>query len=162
MTRKEARATKHRRHRRIFVGLVLLVLAFGGVAVALWSSSGGGTGEARALAGEELTVTASTGTADLFPGFKEGDIYFAADNPNPYAVTFTSFQEAGISSSDERNCPASNVTVDSSAAIGVVVSANASGEALSIADVVTMSSLAPDACQGVAFTITLTLSGSQS
>jgi hypothetical protein len=42
------------------------------------------------------------------------------------------------------------------------VAANASNVANTIANVVTMVSGAPDGCQGVTFTIPLTLTGSQS
>jgi hypothetical protein len=123
---------------------------------------GSGNGRAASVTAQTITVSATTGAADLYPGFTLGDLHFVATNPNPYAVTFTAFTEAGITSSNQATCPAANVTVDDSAAISVVVPAKAVNQALSIANVVTMSSSAPDGCQNKTFDITITLTGSQS
>ena len=148
--------------RKILVAVGVLVLLMGGVAVALWSANGSGGGRAASVTAQTITVAATTGAADLYPGFTQGDLHFVATNPNPYAVTFTAFTEVGITSSNQATCPAANVTVDDSAAISVVVPANAVNAALSIVNVVTMSSSAPDGCQNKTFDITITLTGSQS
>jgi len=138
------------------------MFAIGGVAVALWSANGSGEGRATALTAQSLVVSATTGSADLYPGFTQGDLYLLADNPNPYPVTFTAFTESGIVSSNTTDCPSSNVTVNDSGAISLVVPANAVDAPLSIANVVTMSAGAPDGCQGKTFDVTITLTGSQS
>jgi hypothetical protein len=133
----------------------------GTMAYALWSSTGTGSGNAKALTAQAITVTAATGAADLYPGFSAGDVFFTVSNTNPYAVTFTGMTAGTVVSGDPTNCPASNVTV-SSATVNLAVAAGASNVSQSIADVVTMVSGAPNGCQGVTFTIPLTLTGSQS
>ena len=132
----------------------------GTMAYALWSSTGTGSGNAKALTAQAITVTAATGAADLYPGFTLGDVHFTVSNTNPYAVTFTGMTAGTVVSGDPTNCPASNVTV-ANATVSVAVAAGATNAAKSIADVVTMVSGAPDGCQGVTFTIPLTLTGSQ-
>jgi hypothetical protein len=148
--------------KKLVAAIFVVVAATSGVAAALWSATGSGSGQARSISAVTLTVTASSGTADLFPGFTQGDLHFSIDNPNPYPVTFTSFTESGITSSDNIACPASNVTVNDGGAISVLSAANAVGAPGTIADVVTMAGAAPNGCQNKVFTITLTLAGSQS
>jgi hypothetical protein len=54
------------------------------------------------------------------------------------------------------------VTVRNASGLSITAAANSSNVAESIANVVSMASGAPDACQGVSFMIGLTLSGTQS
>jgi hypothetical protein len=151
------------RTRKILIAVGVMVLVLGGVAVALWSADGSGNGQAKALTAQEVTFAVNpAGTADLYPGFTGGDIHFLATNPNPYPVNFTGFTVGTITSSDEANCAASLVTVDTVTAIDVDVAANASSAAGTIPNVVTLNSSAGDLCQGVVFTIPVTLTGSQS
>lgn len=138
------------------------LLTGGGIAAALWSASGSGSGDARALTAQVATVTAATGAADLYPGFTGGDVYFTVTNPNPYPVTFSSMTAGAVTSSNPGACAASNVAVANAAGLTLAVGANATSATQSIANVVTMSAGAPDGCQGVTFTIALTLTGSQS
>jgi hypothetical protein len=151
-----------KRRTRLFIALVAVgILVLGGIAYALWSADGSGSGNAKARTAITVDVNAATGTADLYPGATDGDIHFTLDNDNPYAITFDSFTAGTITSSNEADCPAALVTVDDSGAISVGVGANATGTAGTIADVVTLDSTAGDDCQGVTFTIALTLTGSQ-
>lgn len=138
------------------------VVTAGGFAMALWSASGSGSGNAKALSTVSITVTAATGAADLYPGFTQGDVFFTSANTNPFPVTFTSMTSGTVTSSDQTNCPASNVTVATASGLSLLVPAGATAQAGSIANVVSMAAAAPDGCQGVVFTIALTLSGSQS
>ena len=133
-----------------------------GMAYALWSAGGTGPGQAKALTAQSITVTAATATADLYPGFTAGDVFFTLTNPNPYAVTMTSMTPGTVTSSNPGTCPASNVTVAAASGLSLAVGANATSSTLSIVDVVSMAIAAPDGCQGVTFTVALTLSGSQS
>ena len=144
----------------VVVAVTAGVAVSGGVAWALWSSTATGSGNAKALSAVAVTVTASTGAADLYPGFTGGDVSFTVTNGNPYGITFTSMTPGTVASSDPTNCPASNVTV-APATISLAVAANATAAAGSIPDVVTMAGAAPDGCQGVVFTIPLTLTGAQ-
>jgi hypothetical protein len=148
--------------KRVVAGLIIGAAAVtGGAAVAMWSSTGSGSGNAKALSAVSITVTAATGTADLYPGFTQGDVSFTSANPNPYPVTFTSMTSGSITSSDQTNCPASNVTVTGATGLSLLVPAGATSQAGTISNVATMNALAPDGCQGVVFTIGLTLTGAQ-
>jgi hypothetical protein len=151
------------KRKKLLVALVgVAVLVLGGIAYALWNATGEGTGRATARTAIDIDVVARSGAADLYPGFTEGDIFFTLDNDNPYPVNFDEFTVNEITSSDPTNCPASLLDVDDSVAIDIDLAASTVSPVDSeIADVVTLSSAAGDACQGVEFTIDLTLSGSQ-
>ena len=143
------------------MGAVALV-ALAVPALALWLSSATGSGNARALTATTISVTATTGAADLYPGFTQGKVFFTAANTNPYNVTLTSLTSGTVTSSDQTNCPASNVTVANASGLSLLVPAGATAQAGSVANVVTMAPTAPDGCQGVTFTIGLTFTGTQS
>lgn len=127
------------------------------VAIAAWTSDGTGPGRAAAIDAEGLTITARTGTADLYPGNISGDVYFTVENPNPYAVTYTLATFGTVTSSDTTACPSLNVTTLPTAVVDLTVPANSAGTDLQIDDVVTMLLTAPDGCQGKTFDIGLTL-----
>lgn len=147
---------------RMAAGVIALVfLLTAGLAIALWSSDGSGSGRAAAISAQTVTVNAATGAADLYPGNTQGDVHFTLTNANPYPIRFTDMTPGAITSNDETNCPASNVTVGSETDLTLDVAANATSGPLSIADVVTLVSGAPDGCQGVTFTIALNLTGTQ-
>ena len=148
---------------KVALGLLVGTAALtGGTAMALWTSSGVGSGNAKALSAVTITVTASTSTPDLYPGFTQGKVAFTSVNTNPYPVTFTSMAPGPVTSSDPTNCPATNVSVASAAGLSLLVPAGASAQAGSIGNVVSMVPGAPDGCQGAVFTVALTLTGSQS
>ena len=132
-----------------------------GVALAAWTSTGVGPGQAASGAPVQLTVNAASGTADLFPGTTQGDVYFTITNTNPYAVTFTSMTAGpgAITSSDATACSATNVTLTGATGLSLTVAANTTSGTLSIANVVSMSLAAPDGCQNKTFQLPLTLTG---
>src|SRR5437660_9891956 len=99
------------------LGVVVGVLAALGIAFAAWTASGTGSGRASAISAQALTVNASTGTADLYPGFTQGDLYFTVTNPNPYGVSLTNFTSGAVTPSDPPNWPAANVTVTASGSV---------------------------------------------
>jgi hypothetical protein len=148
--------------KKVVVGLIIGAAAVtAGAAVAMWSSSGSGAGNAKALTPVNITVTATVGAADLYPGFTQGDVFFTSANPNPYPVTLTAMTSGTVTSGDPTNCPASNVTAANATGLTLLVPAGATTQAGSIANVITMLSTAPDGCQGVVFTIPLTFTGTQ-
>jgi len=157
------RTTRISSKKKIAVGAALFSVGTVGTAAAFWSATGSGEGQARSISAVQLTITAATGAADLFPGFTGGDVFFTVNNSNPYPVTFTAYSGATIVSSDPTNCPNANVSVAASGTVApsLVVGANASGVAGSIPDIVSMATTAPDGCQNKTFTVTLTLTGSQ-
>jgi hypothetical protein len=145
--------------RRMAVTATLLLGALiVSVAFATWTTTGSGSGRAKSLSNVDLTVTARTGAADLYPGFTDGDLYFTVANSNPYDVTFTSATFGAVTSSDTTACPSSNVTVDASASgLSLTVPAGSAGTDLQINDVVNMLAAAPDGCQDKTFDIVVTL-----
>jgi hypothetical protein len=157
-----SRSDNHSKKKFAVVGLVVAALIGGSMAYALWTANGTGSGSAKALTAQQITVNASTGTADLYPGFTGGKVFFTLTNPNPYAVTMTNMTSGAITSSDPTNCPASNVTVGTASGLSLAAAANSTSAQQSISNVVSMAAGAPDGCQGVTFTVALTLSGTQS
>ncbi len=156
-------ATKISSARRMVIvaGGVACALVMG-VAFALWTQTGTGTGSAKALQAAPSTVAVDSATADLYPGFDGGDLYFKVDNPNPYPVRFTSMTAGAVTSSNPTGCPESNATVANKSGLSIDVPANTTtAVSKTIADVVTLASNAPNACQGVTFSINVTLSGAQ-
>ncbi len=158
-----SRFARPTRKKAIVAGLLAAILAASGVAYALWSSTAVGPGRAASGSAVQLTVNAASGTADLFPGTTVGDAYFTITNTNPYPVTFTSMTTGpgAITSSDATACPPTNVTAVGATGLTLTVAANATSATLSIADVVSMASTAPDGCQAKTFDIPLTLTGAQ-
>ena len=142
------------------IGVVFTLMA--GIAFAAWTADGTGSANARARTASTITVNAVAGTADLYPGFTDGDLHFTLTNANPYPVTFTAMTPGAITSCSPGSCPASNLTVDTASSLSLSVAANATSGAQSIADVVNLASTAPDGCQGVNLTVAVTLTGSQS
>lgn len=137
-------------------------VAAAGAAYAMWSGNGSGSGSSKALTATTVTVNAGTATADLYPGFAGGDLSFTLTNTNPYPITFSAMTPGTITSSAPAACPASNLTVSSPTGLSILSPANSTGVAASITDVATLASAAPDGCQGVTFTVALSLTGSQS
>ena len=164
---EHSRTQDERRRRRrgllLLLGSILAVSVAGGIAFALWSTSGTGSGSAKAITAQTLTVTAAASpTADLFPG-ASGALQFTVANPNPYPVSLTSISYGSVTSSDQANCPASNLTLGAGGALGTPISVPASGTsgAVSVPSAVTLAVSAPNGCQGVTFTVAVTLTGTQ-
>jgi hypothetical protein len=151
-----------RLNKKLFAGgLVAGSVAVAGLASALWSSSGTGPSQARALSAATLTVNSATATADLYPGYTQGDLFFTVTNTNPYPVTITSMTAGAVTSSDTAACANTNVTVANASSLSLSVPAGGTSGTLTIPNVVTMITGAPDGCQGRTFSVALTLTGSQ-
>lgn len=141
---------------------ILLGILGAGVAFAAWTQTGTGSGAAGATTAQASTIVAGSASADLYPGKAGGSVRFSVDNPNDYPVTFTSLAASSISSDDGANCPSSHVSVTSPVSVSIAVPANSTSAVQTVAGVTNMASTAPDGCQGVTFTVNLTLSGSSS
>ena len=150
----------NRMQRVVAVLAVMGIATGGGVAIAVWSATGAGSGPARAVTAQPLVATAGVATADLFPGFTQGDLFFSVRNPNPYPVTITSFTPGAITTSAPA-CANTNITVAPAIGLAIVVPAGATAAAVTVANIVSMLLTAPDACQGVTFTIAVTLTDTQ-
>jgi hypothetical protein len=147
----------------VVAAVVTAALIVGGVAYATWTSNGLGTGRAKAVTAVNLTVNASTGAADLYPGATQGKVYFTITNTNPYPVTFTTMTLGSAITNtvpgDATACPPTNVTATGATGLSLSVAANSTSAMLSISNVVSMALAAPDGCQGKTFEIPLTLTG---
>ncbi len=130
---------------------------FVGIVFAAWTSNGTGSGRAKSKSAAALTITARTGTADLYPGFTGGDVYFTIANPNDYDVTYTAATFGAVTSSDTTACPSLNVVTLPAAVVNFTVPAGSTGTDFKIDDVVTMLPTAPDGCQNKTFNIEMTL-----
>jgi hypothetical protein len=147
---------------KVAAGVIATIFCLvAGVAFATWTSNGTGSASARARTAQTVTVSATTGAADLYPGFDGGDLHFTLTNANPYGIEFTAMTPGVVTSSSPVACPATNLDVDAESGLSLAVGADTTSGALSIADVVTLDGAAPDGCQGVTFTVAVTLSGAQ-
>lgn len=158
-----------RKRKFVIVGVVSLAILIGSVfAFAQWLGTGTGSGRARASTAVAATVNpvncANVPTCnDLYPGYTQGDVYFTITNTNPYEITFTDMTPGAITvdAGHAAACPAGSITVASASGLSLVAPANATTAELSVNNVVTMLSTAPNGCQGASFDIVLTLTGAQ-
>lgn len=151
------------RNKKIAIGAGLLgAVLVAAVSWAAWSGTGTGSGRARATTAVAVTVNPVDGTADLYPGFTGGDVFFTLNNTNPYSITFTDMTAGAVTvdPAHSAGCAASNVTVAPATGLSLVSPPGASGT-LTIPNVVSMALAAPDACQGASFDVVLTLTGAQ-
>lgn len=176
MTDSAAVRSLRRRRRTVRALAPVLVLAVGtagGTAYAYWSAEGAGTATVKSTTAQPLVVAARAAVAaDLYPGRTVG-LGFTLSNPNIYPVELTTLTGLAITSDDEVSCPGGTylsvppeVTTGLSAGGYVLptpipVAAEASGTAAELAGLVTMSTSAPDGCQGRTFTVELAFSGTQ-
>jgi hypothetical protein len=142
---------------------VALVLGLGtGSAFAYFTSTGHGT--VTAITGTSLTITvnATTGTADLYPG-ASGAAYFTLTNSNSFGATFNTLTAASVVSQNITACPSANIsivpTLPFALSPALTIGVNTTSAMESIPNLVELSSSAPNGCQGVQFTVTLTLTG---
>ena len=143
--------------------VVLILGICGGAAYASFTSTDSGSRSARAGSPITVTVTASTGTADLLPG-GTGAAYFTLRNANSYGVIVTGVDTGASVVSDDPGACANNYVSIAPAlpyafSPAITVTAHATSVAQSIPNLVKLRSEAPTGCQGVTFTVTLTLSG---
>jgi hypothetical protein len=158
------------RFKRLLILVSAPVAAVGigvGVAAAVWSATGTGSGAGAGTVAQNLVVTAITPSgsgASLYPGGPAGQVYFTVANPNPYAITITSLSWGTPVSTNTTSCPSANISLDPNAptAASISIPANApAGTAYQINGVLDMAHSAPNGCQGVAFDIPLTVTGTQ-
>lgn len=172
---RRTRAGKHRRPtqarppRLLAVAVVPVVLAGGTAAYAYWSANGSGSAAVASATAAAITVTGTT-SAQLYPGSKAG-VQVTLGNPNVYPVRMTTLTAVTVTSSDETACPASTIVVASAVATGlssggyvlptpVDVPSRSSGS-VTLPDLLTMATDAPNGCQSKTFTVNMTFTGSQ-
>jgi hypothetical protein len=148
--------------KRALIVAVIAATALGtSLAWAAWTTSGSGTGYAKAASSSSLTLgDASAATsADLYPG-AVGDLKVKVTNPNAFPVEITAVTGGGGATS--------NAGAACNAATGVAF-ADQTGLALeldagetdtfTLTDAVTMSNASANACQGALFSVPVNVTG---
>jgi hypothetical protein len=157
------------RVRNMFIGIAAATAAIGigsGVAFGVWSTSGAGTGAGAATIAQGLVVTAVTpsgANATLWPGGPAGPVFFNIQNPNPYAVTVTALAWGAPVSTNTGSCASLNISLDANAptSANISIPAASTASAVQVSGVLDLAHSAPNGCQGVAFDIPVTLTGTQ-
>ena len=136
----------------------------GGGAFAYFTTSPS-SGSSDAVTGTAVTVNAvaTTGTADLLPG-RTGTVYFDLHNTNSVGGTFDQVLPGATVVSDNPGLSASsNISIAPALPYTfsppITVTPGSTSESQPIAGLVTLAGDAPGTCQGVTFTVSLTLSG---
>ncbi len=170
-TRHGSHATPSHRWRLIPVagaaGALVLGLGGGGAFAYLSNNvSGSGTGGTRTGTPVTLGVTATASKAELLPGLT-GAAYFVLHNANSFRAVFDQVAPGATVVSDNTALCASSYasiaqTLPYSFSPAVTVSPGGTSGTQSIPDIVKLAPDAPSACQGVTFTVTLSLSGQSS
>lgn len=140
--------------------MAAVLVAVGGTAFAYFRSSGAGSGAATTGSSLTVTVAAATPSNDLFPG-RSGTVKFTLTNNNHFTANFSSVTAATAASGAPSSCAASNIQI-ATLPYSVPTISVAPGQTTgtqTINGLISMSSSAPSTCQGVGFTISLTLSG---
>jgi hypothetical protein len=151
----------------VAIGLTAgLILGVSGAAFAVWTTTGSGSGSATASSNVTSTVTADASPAadaNLYPGGPAVPVHFSINNPNPYAVTFTTFNTAVLGAVTPGTLAGTtcsfNVVASGTLDAPVVVPAN--GSAAGSATLLTMNSASDNSCQGASVTVDLHVAGSQ-
>jgi len=162
----------------IGVGIALGATVISAVAFAAWTITGSGSAAGKAGVAANISISAVVPVGDLYPGVN-GTASFAVTNTNNYAVQITqlTFSISGVTMTTDTNAPsagtactpadllpplndASNATtwtVSVPAAKPIIVPANstATSGTYTLANAFSLSSNAPDNCQGATFTITV-------
>ena len=134
-----------KRSRKLILLLGLPLLLIAGVAMAVWSIQGTGTGSAKAGTAGTLTVAPGTATADLYPGFTHGKVFVTVTNDNGYPVQLTN-ATFGAGSVTPTECLVS-VNAGPFNLSSVPVIAAHTTASVTIADALSMGAAAPDSCQ---------------
>lgn len=134
----------------------------GGTAAGLWSASGTGNAAGSVTVAVPLAITAGTPTGDLYPGHV-GGLVLTVGNSNAYPVRVTglSFDPGAVTSSNESACSQANVTPVAKSSLTLDVPAGTT-RTFTVPGTLSLSSTAPDGCQGVSFTVVTSAVGQQS
>jgi hypothetical protein len=153
--------TFFRRRNLIAVSMTLIAMTAVGFVYAAWTTSGSGSGYAKAGSSQVLStvdVSASTG-ATLYPGVS-GDVKLQISNPNPYAVRVTAVTGNGAITADAGHpgCTTTGVTFTNQSSLTIDIAANSS-TTTTLTGAASMSNASLNACQGATFTIPVSLTG---
>ena len=145
----------------------LAVLGAGmGTAFAVWNVQGSGSAGAAATVAQSLVVTAVTPSgsgASLYPGGPAAPVFLTIQNPNAFAVTVTGYTWGTPISLNTTACPTANLSIEAAAPTTASLSI-AAGQTLTgtqVNGVLDMAHTAPNGCQGVSFSVPVTLTAAQ-
>jgi hypothetical protein len=153
--------------RKLAVLTTMTALAVVGLVYAAWTTTGGGSGYAKAGTAQALStvdVSAST-TATLYPGGPAGDVTIRISNPNTYPVTVTGVTGNGAITADagHASCTTTGVSFTNQTGLSISVPAKSGGvngeTQTTLSGAASMSNASVNGCQGATFTIPVTLSG---
>jgi hypothetical protein len=150
------------RKRQLIAGLTtLLVFGVVGLVYAARTTSGSGSGYAKAGSAQALTtvdVSAST-AATLYPG-ANGDVLIKINNPNPYPVRITDVTGNGAVTADSGHatCVTTGVTFTDQHTQTIDIPVSSQTQA-TLTGAAHMSNASDNGCQGATFTIPVSLSG---
>jgi hypothetical protein len=149
------------RKRLLGAGITLLALTAASLVYAAWTTSGSGSGYAKAQSSQPLStvdVAAST-TATLYPG-ASGNVQIRISNPNPYPVRVTGVTGNGpiVADSGHATCVTTGVTFTNQTSLTLDVAANGTVDR-TFNGAAQMSNASDNGCQGATFTIPVSLAG---
>ena len=149
------------RKRLIGAGIAVVALTAAGLVYAAWTTSGSGTGYAKAQSSQALTtvdVSAST-TASLYPG-ASGNVQMRLSNPNPYPVRVTSVTGNGAITADagHATCVTTGVTFANQTGLTLDIAAGGTLDR-TLNGAASMTNASDNGCQGATFTIPVSLTG---
>ena len=148
-------------HRRVWIvaAVVGLAVSAGGAAVASWTASGSGQGNAKSDTLVNATVDLVTFSSSLSPGGPAVDVDVTFTNPNSFPVVIDSLTE-GVTTSSSLGCGTAGnptgVSLDLSAITGTLAPGESTMKASASMDTTSVSS-----CQGATFSTSLSLAVSR-
>lgn len=155
------------RNRKIIIGLTATaVLAGGGIAYAVWTVNGSGSGGATAAIANNLQIAAvipPSSSSTLYPGGPASAVSLTIANPNPFPVTVSSYSWGTPLSNAPTVCASSQVSVDANAPTTANISlpANAPATTVVVPGVIDLAHTAPNGCQGLSFSVPVTVTAIQ-
>ena len=99
----------------------------------------------------------------IYPGGPAGPVFFNIQNPNPYAVTITGLAWGVPTSTNVSTCVSTNISLDAGAptTVSITVPAASTASNVQVNGVLDLTHSAGNGCQGVAFTVPVTVTGAQ-
>jgi hypothetical protein len=152
------------KRRLIFGAVTVMVLGIVSLGYAAWTSSGGGTGFAKAATAQGLTTATTTGTtsATLYPG-ATGDLVVNINNPNSYPIKVTGVTGSGAIAADSSHATCgqdgthpTGVTYTDQTGLNVAVAANSSSQ-ITLSGSIHMTNASDNSCQGATFSVPVSL-----
>ncbi len=140
--------------------VAVMVVAGGLTTFGAWTVGGSGAGYAKAVTVVNLTTAnvSATTVADLYPG-GVGDVKLSVVNSNPFPATITAVTAGTAATTTPTNatCDASTgVTFTTTTGLTLTATANATTD-FTLVGKAAMSSASVNACQGLTFTLPVTL-----